>query len=149
MAGSLYGIANPLAEPAIYGTPSGADVSLGAGTENTFITTGAIAALNRGMYYPSVALSVTILLGAMAPAALQFAMLLGSGSDVDVYVVEPGLLVALAELVIAIPLRGVLSGSAWVGSGSVVNLTYNATTNDITVKGVGTRALVSILRGPD
>lgn len=146
---AIYGVANPLATAAIYGTAAGGDVTLTAGTEVTIVTTGALVALNAGPYYPLIWLTVAALMGATAPTALQFAFKLGSGADVDTYVLEPGMLANLAEFTLAIPLVGANSAAAWIGSGSTINITGKATTTACTVKGVGTRALVQLVRGPD
>lgn len=146
---AIYGVANPLATAAIYGTAAGGDVTLTAGSEITIITTGALVALNAGPYYPLIWLTVAVLLGGTAPTALQFAFKLGSGADVDTYVIEPGTLTTSAEFVLAIPLVGANSTAAWIGSGSTINITGKATTTACTVKGVGTRALVQLVRGPD
>lgn len=146
---AIYGVANPLAAAAIYGTASADDVTLTAGSEVTIVTTGALTALNPGPYYPLIWLVAAVLCGVTAPTALQFAFKLGAGSDVDTYVVEPGLLTTSAEFVIAVPLVGVNNAAAWIGSGSTINITGKATTTACTVKGVGTRAMVQLVRGPD
>lgn len=146
---AIWGIADPTPAALVYGTASAADVTLTAGTEVTIITTGALAALNPGPYYPIIWLLVAVLFGGTASTALQFAFLLGSGSDVDTYVVPPALLVNSATIALGIPLVGVNSAGAWIGSGSTINITGKATTTACTVKGVGTRALVQLMRGPD
>lgn len=146
---AIWGVADPTPAALSYGTASAADVTLTAGSEVTIITTGALVALNPGPYYPLIWLTVAVILGATAPTALQFAFRLGAGSDVDTYVVEPGMLVNLAEFTLGIPLVGLNSAAAWIGSGSTVNVTGKATTTACTVKGVGTRALVQLMRGPD
>jgi len=135
--------------PAIYTTVAGADVTLTAGSEITVITTGALVANNPGDYYPMIWLWLTIVLGAAAPSALQLAFKLGSGSDVDTFVIEPGLLVNLAELTIGVTLIGANSATAWQGSGSTINITGKATTQAATAKFVGSRAIVALMRGPD
>jgi len=145
---AVWGIADPLPLPVVYETVAGADVDVGA-TETDIITTPAIAALNQGPYYPLLQGVLTIVLGAMAPSALQFAFTVNAGSDVDVYVVEPGLLVALAELVIPIFLIGLNSNTAWQGAGSVISVTGTSATNDVTAKFVGSRCLIGLQRGPD
>src|SRR5271155_3986879 len=96
------------------------------------IPAGAVALPAPGAYAPLVMAVLTILLGATPPSALKIAFKLGSGSDVDSYVVEPALLVTLAELVIPVFLAGVQSPTAWVGSGSTLNLTVNATGQAVT-----------------
>ena len=146
---AIWGVADPTPAALVYGTVAAGDVDCVAGTETTVITTGPLAGLSPGPYYPLILCALTVVLGAAAPSALQFAFRLGAGSDVDVYVVEPGLLVALAEFIVPVYLVGVNSASAWQGAGSTINITGLATTNDATVKFVGSRALVGLSRGPD
>lgn len=146
---AIYGVANPLATAAVYTTASAADVSVSADSKTTIITTGALTALNAGPYYPLIWLAVTVVQGATKPNALTYAFQLGSGSNVDSFVVEPGQLSNTGELFHCIPLVGANSASAWIGSGSTINITCLATAQAVTVKGVGTRALVQLVRGPD
>jgi len=147
--GNIYGVASPLALPQAYQTVGAADVTLAAGVETAFITTPAIAALNNGDYYPLILGMVTVVLGVAAPTALVFAFKLGAGSDVMTYTVEPGLLVNSAELVIPLVLVGLSSSTAWIGPGSIVNITGLATGQDVTAKFVGTSAIIALFRGPD
>ena len=143
-SGNIYGVANPNFTPTV-AIPS-ADVTLTAGSEVTCITSGAIAGYGPGAYTPVIYALLTVLMGATAPTALQFAFKIAAGTDVDTYVVEPGLLVALAEIAILVPLLGVSDPAAWIGVGSTLNVTGKATTTACTVKKVGSRALFTLLR---
>lgn len=145
--GNIYGIANPLATPAVY--VNTADQTLTAGTEVTIITTGALTALNPGTYVPMIWLYANILMGASLPSALQFAFKLGSGSDVDTQVVDVADATASKGWQYAVPLIGVPSATAWIGSGSTINITATATTNAATFKYATSRALVLLLRVDD
>ena len=145
--GNIYGISMPLALPAIY-TPS-ADTTCSAGTETTVITTGAIAALGPGSYYPVMWLALAIVFGAMLPTALTFAFKLGAGSDVDSFALAPAEFIASETHNYYVPLIGANSGTAWVGAGSTINITVLATAQAVTCKQVGSRALVALFRGPD
>lgn len=145
--GTIYGVANPLALPAVY-TPTG-DTTLTAGAETTFITTGAITAASPGFYYPVMWVTVAILFGAANPAALTFAFKLGAGADVDSFVIAPADFIINETHVYSFCLVGANSGTAWVGSGSTINITGLGTTNNSTAKQVGTRAVVALYRGPD
>lgn len=145
--GNVYGIASPMALPAVY--TAGADVTLTAGAETTMITTGAISAPGPGDLYPMIWLCVAILFGATAPTALTFAFKLGSGSDVDSLAVAVASMVANATTYYYIPLIGVNSGTAWIGAGSTINITGLAVTTAATFKFAGSRALVALFRGPD
>jgi len=146
---AIWGVADPIPLPTVNETVGGADVVTVPTAETPVITTAAIAAFNPGPYFPIVEGLLTIVLGAMAPASLQISFNLNGGSDVDSFVVEPGLLVALAELIVPIFLLGTNSPTAWQGAGSVVNITVLTPDNAVTVKFVGSRAIVGIMRGPD
>lgn len=147
--GNVYGVANAVPIPAIYATVAGADVTLTAGSEITIITSGALTALTPGDYYPFIWLCAAVAFGGSAPSALQFAFKIGAGSDVDTLVVAPATLVVSTTVYYCLPLIGAVSASAWTGSGSTINITGKATTNAATVKFVGSRAIVQLLRGDD
>ncbi len=144
---SIWGIAAPGTIPAVY--TNTVDVTLTAGTETTIITTGAITGVGLGDFYPVIWLAVAILMGATAPTALTFAFKLGSGSDVDSLAVAVGSLVVSTTVYYYIPLIGTNSGTAWVGSGSTINITALAATTAATFKFAGSRAMVALQRGLD
>ena len=87
-----------------------------------------------------------VMAGLATPAMVSGRFKIGAGSDVDTYVVEPGLLVNLAEFTITVPLLGVSDPAAWIGAGSTINVTGKATTTACTVKKVGSRALFTLQR---
>lgn len=150
MPGNIYGIANSLAAAALYVTagPSG-DVSVTAGSETTFITTGALTALNPGNYYPLIWLVASCLMGGTAATALVYGVRLGSATDFDSYTVNPAKLTNNATVGDSVALVGTASTTAWVGSGSTINITALSTGQNVTVKGAYTRAIVLLMRGPD
>src|SRR5487761_2301174 len=139
--GNIYGVANPLAIPAIY-VPA-ADVALPAGTETTIVTTGAIAQIGPGNYYPEIDLTFAVLNGATVPTALTAAFKIAAGSDVDSFEVAPAALVAADTESFTVKLIGTSSGTAWVGAGSTINITLLAAGNAATLKAIGTRAIVA------
>ena len=145
--GNIYGVANPLAIPAVY-VPA-ADVALPAGTETTIVTTGAIAQIGPGNYYPEIDITFSVLNGATVPTALTAAFKIGAGSDVDSFEVAPAALVAADTESFTVKLIGASSGTAWVGAGSTINITLLAAGNAATLKAIGTRAIVALKRGPD
>src|SRR5271154_6135768 len=145
--GNQYGVANPIPTPTVY-VPSG-DVTCTSSTAVTVVTSGALAALGSGYYYPTISGVLTLLLGASPPSACTVKFILGSGSAVDTYTVEPGLLTTLAELMVPINLVGLSSASAWLGSGATVNVQVTATGQAITCKAVGSRLLIALNRGGD
>jgi hypothetical protein len=144
---SRWGVAEPLALPAVYVPAS--DTTCASSTATTVVTTGAIAALDNGNYYPLLLGVLTVLLGATAPSALTVKFILGAGTAVDTYTVEPALLVNAAELVIPITLVGANSASAWAGSGSTINVQVTPTGQAVTCLKVGSRILAALFRGPD
>jgi hypothetical protein len=145
--GNQYGVANPVPTPAVYVPAS--DVTCTSSTAVTVVTSGALAALGSGYYYPTIAGVLTLLLGASPPSACTVKFILGSGSAVDTYTVEPGLLTTLAELMVPITLVGLSSASAWLGAGATVNVQVTATGQAITCKAVGSRLLIALNRGGD
>ena len=147
--GNIYGVAGQAPLPAVYGCVSGADVTLTADTEVTFITTGAISAAYPGNYYPLIQGVLVNYLGGTKPNALTIAFKIGSGADVVTYTVDPGQLVNSAKIVVPFCLIGVASGTQWVGSGATINITALGTAQASTAKNVGTYALVSLVRAPD
>jgi hypothetical protein len=144
---STWGVAKPLPLPAVY-IPAN-DVTCNSSTATTAITTGALSALDNGNYYPLILGVITILLGGTAPSALTIKFILGAGSAVDTYTVEPALLVNSAELVIPIALIGANSATSWSGSGSTINVQITATGQAVTCKKVGSRLIVALFCGPD
>jgi len=146
---SIWGVQREDLAATVYGTVSGNDVSCTSSTKTTIVTSGALAAISAGPYYPLIFLSVGIVLGATAPSALVLGFQIGSGSSVDTFALPVGILANSAVLSVAVTLVGVNSATAWQGSGSTINITANATGEAITVKNVGTRAVVLLCRGPD
>jgi hypothetical protein len=146
---AIWGIADPLPLPIVYGTVGGADVTTTPTEDTPVITTGELAGLSPGPYYPLIMGVLTIVLGGTAPASLQIDFFIGDGSDVDTYLVEPGLLVASAELVIPVYLLGVNAYTPWAGAGSVINVGVTTPDEAVTVKNVGSRCIIGLQRGPD
>jgi hypothetical protein len=147
---AIWGVADPQPAALNYVTAGpGSDVAVTSSTATTVITTGAIVMLNPGPYYPLIWGVLTIVLGGTAPSALIVTFILGAGSAVDTYTVLPALLVNSATLVVPVFLVGVNSATAWIGSGSTINLQVTATGQAVTVKGVGSRMMVGLFRGPE
>jgi hypothetical protein len=145
--GNTYGVANPTPTPLVY-VPAN-DVTCTSSTATTVVTSGALTALDGGFYYPLLQGLLTILLGATAPSALTVKFILGAGSAVDTYTVEPALLVNSAELVIPIVLVGTSSATSWSGVGSTINVQVTGTGQATTCKKVGSRLLITLLRAGD
>lgn len=140
---SIWGIARPQLVPVQY-VPA-ADVTITAGTPVLIATTTtAVAALIAGGYYPRLQCTVTSLQGAAAAAALVYSMRIHLGTDIATYTVEPGRLTNNAELLDSFVLIGVESATAWWPTGSIIELWGSATTQNVTVKKVGTQMLLEL-----
>jgi hypothetical protein len=146
---NIYGVANPVLNASIGATVGGADVTLTAGSETTIFTFSNISSPTPGNYYPLLHCMPTALFGSSAPTALVFAFKIGNGSDVDTFTIEPGLLNNSGEHLFTFLLRGQNSGTSWIGAGSTINITGLATTNNATIKNVGSRAILQLIRGSD
>jgi hypothetical protein len=144
-----YGIADSPYLASSFGCVSGADVTLTAGSEVTFITTGTIKANISADYYPLIIGNLALAMGGSAPTALVLAFKIGAGSDVVTFTVAPAVLVASTTINIPFCFVGANSGSAWFPTGSTINITGNATTNNGTAKNVGSYAVVWLVRGPN
>lgn len=140
---SIWGVARPQLVPVQY-VPA-ADVTVTAGTPVLIATTtSAVAAPISGGYYPKLSCTVTSVQGGTAATALVYSMRIHSGTDIATFTVEPGQLVASAELVHGFVLVGVESASAWWPTGSIIELWGSATTQNVTVKKVGTQMLLEL-----
>src|SRR6266851_3951936 len=112
---SLAGIQNPFFLPAVY-APTG-DVTVTAGTPVLLATTA---------------------------TALVYSFRIHSGTDISTYTVTPSQLTNNANLVHGFVLIGVESQSAWYPTGSIIELWGSATTQNVTVKQVGTQFLLAL-----
>ena len=145
--GNSWGV--QLSQPSAGTFVPASDTSCPSGTATTVVTSGAISTQFAGTFAPKLDGVLVILLGATAPSALTVKFILGAGSAVDTYTVEPGLLTNNAELMIPIFLVGTSSDSAWAGAGSTINVQVTAAGQAVTCKKVGSRILVQLARGPD
>ncbi len=140
---SLAGIQNPFFLPAVYSPAS--DVTVTAGTPVILATTTtAVIAKNAGGYYPILFCTVASLQGATAATALVYSFRIHSGTDISTYTVTPSQLTNNANLVHGFVLIGVESQSAWYPTGSIIELWGSATTQNVTVKQVGTQFLLAL-----
>jgi hypothetical protein len=144
--GNVWGIANPVGLPATY-NPTG-DINCPAGVSTTVITTGPLAALNPGDYYPYAVVMCGFLLGGTPPTNLRVNLNMGGGA-LDWFDWNVGLLAAAAPLFGTVVLVGPNSGSAWVGPGSTINIGVNPTGQAVTFKLLGSGARIALYRGPD
>ncbi len=145
--GNIWGVANPVPLPTIAG-PSG-NVTLPVLTETTILSSAAIIAPYPGAYYPIVYCQLFVLLGAAPPTSLTFGFKLGAGADVDTAVVNPALLVANATIAFYGTMVGANSPTAWIGAGSVINVTGLVGGAVATAQVAGSRCLFALARGPD
>ena len=129
------------------------DVTLTAGTAVTAIHSQAggtpVPLIQTGHFdvYPYIAGVLTIVLGGTEPYAMVISYATTSGTAIDSYTVEPGLLVAHAELVIPIFLIGPVSSSLYGGAGQDPLIQVKCTGAAATAKAVGSRAIFQLLLG--
>ena len=130
-----------------------ADVTLTSSTTVTGIHSQsggtAVPLIQTGNFdvYPIIMGVLTIVLGATAPSAMVITYATTSGTPIDTYTVEPGLLVALAELVIPIFFIGPLSNTLYAGAGKDPLIQVNGTGQASTLKKVGSRAIFQLVLG--
>ena len=140
---SIWGVARPQIVPVQY-VPA-ADVTVTAGTPVLLATTtSAIPAAIAGGYYPLLFCTVVSVQGAGAATAAVYSFRFHSGTDIATYTIEPGELVNNGERSDSFCLVGVESATAWYPTGQIVELWGSATTNNFTVKKVGTQFLLTL-----
>jgi len=139
----IAGIQNPFFLPAVY-SPTG-DVTVTAGTPvKLATTTTAVIAKNAGGYYPILYCTVSALQGGTPATALVYSFRFNGGADISTYTVTPSQLIASTNTVHGFVLIGVESQTAWFPSGTIVELWGSATTQNVTVKQVGTQFLLAL-----
>jgi len=87
---------------------------------------------------------LTIVIGAVAPSALIITLATTAGTALDTYTVEPGLLVALAELYVPIFLTAVAAATLFAGAGANPLVQVKPTGQATTTKAVGSRAIFTL-----
>lgn len=145
--GNVWGIANP----GVIALPQNAasDLACPANTQTFAWGGNTYVAPTPANYYPMVWGSLAILLGATPPTALSFGLMISGGASVDSQNVAPALLLANATLNLPIALTGPSSPTAFTGLGGQIQLWVNPTGQAVTFKGIGTRVLTALFRGPD
>lgn len=132
---------------------SNADATCTAGAWTTAIlsqlagTPVPIAMVNRFDTYPLIMGVLTIVLGATPPSALAIAYATTAGTPILSYTVEPGLLVALAELLVPIFLSGPISSTLYTGAGKTPLIQVEPTGQAVTVTKVGSMAIFQLVPG--
>jgi hypothetical protein len=145
--GNIWGTQDQMYGPNPY-TPTG-DVSCPAATITTVVTAASFPALSAGNYIPSITGWLALTLGATPASAIQVAFQLNGGANVDSFNVFPALLLANANILIPIQLRGVNGDAVWRPPGATITVSLNPTSQAVTCRQVGSRVLVYLLRGPD
>jgi len=145
---SVWGIAQPFAIPPI--VTAGSDVVVTAGTETNVLSSATLVATNIGNWYPFIVGVAAVLLGATPPTALVVAVRIGAAADFDTYTVAPAVLTANATLMIPLAFVGANSKTQWnPGGGGVINVTLLSTAQNVTLKAVGSRAVMALNLGTD
>ena len=129
------------------------DVACAAGAVTTAISSQSggtpvpLVQTNQFDVYPLIMGVLTILLGAVAPSALVISYATTAGTAISSFPVEPGLLVALAELMVPIFLLGPLSSTLYTGAGKNPLIQVAPTGQAVTVKQVGSQAIFMMQLG--
>ena len=97
--------------------------------------------------YPLIQGFLVVVLGATAPSALQAGYALATGTELATCTVEPGFLVALAELWLPFFFVGPLGTGTFKPPGANPLIQVNPTGHDVTVKKVGSQALFQLIPG--
>ena len=148
MANQYSGADNPFLATS-NATIGGVDVTCNSGSETNVIASATLKANIQGDYYPVVWGVLVIYMGATAATALVIAARIGAGADFATYTVDPGQLVNSQKDQFHFALIGSNSASAWFPTGGVINVTVNPTTQNVTVKNVGSYAICQLVKGPN
>jgi hypothetical protein len=130
-----------------------ADVTLTADTTVTAIhsqsggTGVPLAAINAFDTYPLIMGVLNFVLGATPPTSLVISYATTSGTAIASYTVEPGLLIALAELVIPIFFVGPASHSLYTGAGKDPLIQVHSAGQASTCTKVGSQAIFQLVLG--
>jgi hypothetical protein len=139
--------------PTLLTATAAADVTCTADATVTALSAGgaagALAQATNQDFIARISGVMTFVLGASAPTALTITYATTAGTPIDTYVVEPGLLVDSAEIVIPIYLLGVSSSSLFAGAGATPLVQVLSATNPCTLKAIGSRAIFSMGLGND
>lgn len=146
---NLYGLANPVPNLGWFDTIGSANVSCPAGVETNVIQSGALAALDHGVYYPVCWANLVLTMGATQPTNLILGLRLNNGADVanQVFNIPAGSGgLALTFIFIA---AGVTMPTAFWPPGSSLQVTANPGTNAITCNFSYSKAILGIFRAAD
>lgn len=131
---SIWGVNQSPPSPAI--VTAGGDVTCNAGVE-TNVLSGTVTVGTPGANFALVSdVMAYIILGATPPSAMVIAARQGAGADYDTYTVAPLALVANAVLPVSPTLTGIFAKNALAG-GATINITVNATGQNVTFKANG------------
>lgn len=148
MPGNLYGVSQPGFTALALNNPG--DTAVTAGTETNFLASvGAVVAPGQGNWFACIFYTVVVLFGATAPGSLTVAGRLGALADFDSQTLAAALLVNAATVVMTGCLVSPALQSNFFPTGAVVNVSVNCTTQNVTAKGGGSRAVLALFRGID
>jgi len=144
-----WGTAKPQGLPTIVKTVSDADVTVTAGSDITVFTpSAALVAPYEGGWAYMVWVYATVVMGSSASAALVVKLKTATPTTLDTWTVPPANLVNSAIIPLSINLVGTTSGSLYFPTGDTPLVTFNATTNNATVK-AGSRAVFAFWPATD
>lgn len=144
-----WGTAKPQGLPTIVKTVSDADVTVTAGSDITVFTpSSALVAAYQGGWAYMVWVYATTVMGASAATALVVKLKTATPATLDTWTVPPANLVNNAIVPLAINLVGTTSSTLYFPTGDTPLVTFNATTNNVTVK-AGSRAIFAFWPATD
>jgi hypothetical protein len=146
---NLYGVANPVIQPAGFGTLAGADVNCPTGVETVIATSVALQAISAGIYYPAILGQVMFQVGAGALTQFSVGVRIGAGADFyNLFYVAAGL-PANSWWMMPVIAFGPASTVPWQGAGSTLSVTLLPVGINVAAHVAGTSLWATLYRAPD
>lgn len=126
------------------------DATCTAGAATTVLAWGTSPLLKAsagGGFFAYVSGVLTIVLGATPPSALEILLNLATAGLADTFIIEPGLLLALAEIMVPFVLVSPTSSTHWYPTGDNPQVQVQPTGQAVTCKAVGTRGFAVLQQG--
>jgi hypothetical protein len=145
----LYGVANPLAVPALAGTIGSADVVCSAGVETNVIAISVNPPISQGWYYPVVEGSLAVAIGATSPTGVIVAGRIGAGADFASQGMMSASLSPNFNLNYFFMIFGTTTFLAYPIGASILNISILSVGQAITIRNNGSQAYGYWQRAPD
>lgn len=144
---SIWAVANALPIP--QSLTLGSDLVLPSGSSTQILQSTAFIAPAGATVYPWIYSALAVLMGATPPTALQFTCNIPGVTTFLTFIIAPALLVANATFMISFLGFGVPSRFSYAGAGAGVGVSGQPTTQNCTIKQVGTICTAGLALGPD